>query len=96
MYSYETKLAAVRDVIDRGMRLTQVMAKYGIASQSPVSRWCGSYRTGGAETLRAKRQGRPKGSWDTPQPRCSPEQALRDQARYLQAKDRSRTGRKPE
>lgn len=108
MYPYEIKLAAVRDVIDQGMSLPQVMAKYGIASRSPVTHWCSKYRAGGAEALRAKPQGRPKGSGNKPPLRSSPEQALRDQVSYLQAKvayleklhalqaeDRSRTGRKP-
>lgn len=108
-YSYEMKLAAVRDVIDHGMSLTQVMAKYGIASRSPVTHWCSKYRTNGAGALRAKPQGRPKGSRSTVQPESAGSQALRDEIEYLRtkvayleklqalpAKDTSRTGIKPE
>ena len=86
MYSYETKLAAVRDVIDHGMSLTQVMSKYGIASRSPVSHWCSDYRAGGPEALRAKPLGRPKGSRCGGHEGSDGSQALRDQVRYLRAK----------
>ena len=66
-------------------------------------------RTNGAGALRAKPQGRPKGSRSTVQPESAGSQALRDEIEYLRtkvayleklqalpAKDTSRTGIKPE
>lgn len=57
-YSYETKLAAARDVVDRGATKPETMEKYGIASISPLERWCRDYRDGGPDALLPKPKGR--------------------------------------
>ncbi|NMM93457.1 helix-turn-helix domain-containing protein [Bifidobacterium oedipodis] len=62
VYSFETKLAAVRAVVDEGMTKADAMARYGIASSSPFKKWLKTYREDGPEALRAKPRGRPKGS----------------------------------
>ena len=56
-YAYEQKLAA-RAVVEDGMARPAAMAAFGIASSSPLDRWCGLYREGGAEALRPKPKGR--------------------------------------
>lgn len=38
-YSLETKLAAVRAVVDEGMTKPEAMAKFGIASPSSLKKW---------------------------------------------------------
>ena len=48
-YSFETKLAAVRAVVDEGMTKPEAMAKFGIASPSPFKKWLKAYREGGPE-----------------------------------------------
>lgn len=58
-YSHELKVAAARDVVDNGAGKSSVMAKYGIASVSPLERWCRKYREGGSEALLPKPKGRP-------------------------------------
>lgn len=60
-YSFETKLAAVRAVVDEGMTKPEAMAKFGIASPSPFKKWLKAYREGGPEALRPKPKGRPRG-----------------------------------
>ena len=35
---------------------------FGVMSLAPLQRWCAPYREGGAEALRPKPRGRPKGS----------------------------------
>lgn len=57
-YSYELKVAAARDVVESGMTRSDVMAKYGIASLSPLENWCLAYRKGGPDALRPKPRGR--------------------------------------
>lgn len=59
-YSYDIKLAAVRDVIENGMTKSCVMQKYGIKSKTPLESWCRLYREGGSDALLPKRKGRPK------------------------------------
>lgn len=61
-YSFETKLAAVRAVVDEGMTKPEAMAKFGIASPSSLKKWLKAYREEGPEALRPKPKGRPKGS----------------------------------
>ncbi len=43
-YSFETKLAAVRAVVDEGMTKPEAMEKFGIASPSPFKKWLKAYR----------------------------------------------------
>lgn len=61
-YSFETKLAAVRAVVDEGMTKPEAMEKFGIASPSPFKKWLKAYREEGPEALRPKPRGRPRGS----------------------------------
>ena len=48
-YRWETKVAAARAVVEGREPKADVMARYGIASLSPLERWCREYRAGGAE-----------------------------------------------
>lgn len=57
-YSHELKVAAARDVVENGMTKLDTMAKYGIASLSPLESWCRAYREGGPEALLPKPKGR--------------------------------------
>ena len=53
-YSFETKLAAVRAVVDEGMTKPEAMAKFGIASPSSLKKWLKAYREEGPEALRPR------------------------------------------
>ena len=61
-YDYETKVAAARAVVDGGMSKPEAMVRFGIASATPLKQWCRLYREGGAQALKPKPKGRPKGS----------------------------------
>lgn len=61
-YDYETKVAAARAVVDGGMSKPEAMMRFGIASATSLKRWCRLYREGGAQALKPKPKGRPKGS----------------------------------
>ena len=105
-YDFETKVAAASAVVDGGMAKPEAMERFGIASLSPLKRWCGLYREGGAEALRPKPKGRPRGSGaKAPKTR---EEELEERVRKLEAQVaylkksialkaelRSRTGRRP-
>ena len=106
-YDFETKVAAASAVVDGGMAKTEAMARYGIASLSPLKQWCRLYREGGAEALRPKPRGRPRGSGSNAAP-ATREQELEREVRRLEAQvaylkksialkaeRRSRTGRRP-
>ena len=43
-YAWEAKAAAARDHVDNGLTVTEVMAKYDVASVAPLRRWCREYR----------------------------------------------------
>ena len=60
-YTYEQKVAAASAVVDGGMTKTEAMAAFGIMSMSPLKKWCALYREGGAEALRPRPKGRPRG-----------------------------------
>lgn len=60
-YSYETKLAAARTVVDGGMTWAEAMEGFGIASTTPLKNWVRAYREGGPEALRPKPRGGPPG-----------------------------------
>ena len=77
-YTFEQKCDAARAVVDRGATISDAMAAYGIASRTPLRNWCAAYREGGAEALRAKPRGRPKGSGGKPPAPRSREQELED------------------
>lgn len=61
-YDYVTKVAAASAVVAGGMSKPGAMERFGIASSSPLDRWCRLYREGGAEALRPEPKGRPRGS----------------------------------
>ena len=61
-YDYETKVAAAKAVVDGGMSKPEAMMRFGIASATPLKQWCRLYRQGGAQALKPKPKGRPKGS----------------------------------
>lgn len=67
-YDYVTKLAAARSRVEDGLSLKEAMAKFGIASPTALHEWCSLYREGGAEALKLKAKGRPKGAKSTKKP----------------------------
>ena len=75
-YGWETKVAAARDHVENGLSVAEVMAEHGIASIATLERWCREYRAGGADALRPKPKGRPKGSRSRPKPEPTREQEL--------------------
>ena len=106
-YDFETKVAAASAVVDGGMAKPEAMERFGIASLSPLKQWCRLYREGGAEALRPKPKGRPRGSGAKAAP-ATREQELEREVRRLEAEVaylkksialkaelRSRTGRRP-
>ena len=105
-YDYETKVAAARAVVDGGMSKPEAMTRFGIASATSLKQWCRLYREGGAQALRPKPKGRPKGSVRAAPPTREEELAervrkLEAQVAYLKksialkAQRRSQTGTKP-
>ena len=85
-YSFETKLAAVRAVVDEGMTKPEAMARFGIASPSSFKRWLKAYREEGPEALRPKPKGRPRGS-GSPAGEATREQELERRIRKLEAEN---------
>lgn len=57
VYPYELKLSAVKDRLENGMTVREVMIKHGIPSESSVKTWCRQYREHGAEALVNKPRG---------------------------------------
>ena len=105
-YDYETKVAAARAVVDGGMSKPEAMVHFGIASATPLKQWCRLYRQGGAQALKPKPKGRPKGSVRAVPPTREEEltervRKLEAQVAYLKksialkAQRRSQTGTKP-
>ena len=106
-YDYETKVAAARAVVDGGMSKPDAMVHFGIASTTPLKQWCRLYREGGAQALKPKPKGRPKGSGVGAVPPTREEELaervrkLEAQVAYLKksialkAHRRSQTGTKP-
>ena len=105
-YDYETKVAAARAVVDGGMSKPEAMVRFGIASATPLKNWCRLYREGGAQALKPKPKGRPKGSVRAAPP--TREEELQERVRKLEAQvaylkksialkaqRRSQTGTKP-
>lgn len=85
-YDWETKVAAARDHVDDGLTKTEVMARHGVASIAALERWCREYRSGGADALRPKPKGRPRGVRSKPKPEPTREQELAERVAYLEAK----------
>ena len=106
-YDYETKVAAARAVVDGGMSKPEAMTRFGIASATSLKQWCRLYREGGAQALKPKPKGRPKGSGMGAVPPTREEELaervrkLEAQVAYLKksialkAQRRSQTGTKP-
>ena len=105
-YDYETKVAAAKAVVDGGMSKPEAMVRFGIASATSLKKWCRLYREGGAQALKPKPKGRPKGSVRAVPPTREEELAervrkLEAQVAYLnksialKAQRRSQTGTKP-
>lgn len=86
VYVGETKVAAARDHVENGLTKAEVMAMHGIASVTPLERWCREYRAGGPEALGPRPKGRPRGSKSKPRPEPTREQELAEQVAYLKAK----------
>ena len=82
-YTYEQKVAAASAVVDGGTTKAEAMAEFGIISPSPLDRWCRLYREGGAEALRPRPKGRPRGSKSKPRERTR-EQELEERCRRLE------------
>lgn len=106
-YDYETKVAAAKAVVDGGMSKPEAMVHFGIASATPLKQWCRLYRQGGAQALKPKPKGRPKGLGVGAVPPTREEELaervrkLEAQVAYLKksialkAHRRSQTGTKP-
>ena len=105
-YDYETKVAAARAVVDGGMSKPEAMVRFGIASATPLKNWCRLYQQGGAQALKPKPKGRPKGAVRAVPPTREEElekrvRKLEAQVAYLKksialkAQRRSQTGTKP-
>ena len=106
-YNYETKVAAAKAVVDGGMSKPEAMVHFGIASATPLKQWCRLYRQGGAQALKPKPKGRPKGLGVGAVPPTREEELeervrkLEAQVAYLKksialkAQKRSQTGTKP-
>ena len=106
-YDYETKVAAAKAVVDGGMSKPEAMVRFGIASATPLKQWCRLYRQGGAQALKPKPKGRPKGLGVGALPPTR-EEELEERVRKLEAQvaylkksialkahRRSQTGTKP-
>lgn len=81
-YDWDTKVRAASAVVDAGRPKPEVMAEMGIASRSPLDGWCRACREGGAEALRPRPKGRPRGAASAPPTR---EEALEREVRRLEA-----------
>ena len=104
-YPFETKVAAVRAVVDEGMTKPEAMAQFGITSSSALKEWLRAYREGGPEALRPKPKGRPRGARSAPKEltreqklerrvqRLEAENAYLKKSIALKAEKRSRTAR---
>lgn len=57
VYPHELKLSAVRDRVENGMTVREVMIKHGIPSESSIKTWCRQYRDHGPEALVNKPRG---------------------------------------
>ena len=85
-YTYEQKLGAVEAVVVGGASYADAMAAHGIASLAPLQKWCRAYREGGADALRPKPKGRPKGS-AAKKKEASCEEELEARVRKLEAEN---------
>ena len=84
VYTYEQRVAAASAVVDGGMTRQEAMKTFGIMSMSPLKKWCRLYREGGAEALRPKPRGRPRGTGGKTR-ELTREEELEDRCRRLEA-----------
>ena len=54
-YSYDVKLAVVKDRLENGLTVREAMIKHKIPSESSVKAWCRQYRESGEAALVASR-----------------------------------------
>lgn len=81
-YSYETKVAAVKAYIERGLTYARVMKRYQIVSAVALKTWIRTYRKEGLKALKPKPKGRPV----TAQTKVlTREQRLEREIQYLRA-----------
>lgn len=85
-YTYEQKVAAASAVVDDGMAKSEAMGKFGVVSLTTLERWCRSYREGGADALKFKPKGRPKGSVSKPR-ELTREEELEERVRMLETEN---------
>lgn len=57
-YSYDVKLAVVKDRLENGLTVREAMIKHKIPSESSVKAWCRQYRESGESALVDKPRGR--------------------------------------
>lgn len=57
-YSYDVKLAVVKDRLENGLTVREAMIKHKIPSESSVKAWCRQYRESGGSALVDKPRGR--------------------------------------
>ena len=57
-YSYDVKLAVVKDRLENGLTVRDAMIKHKIPSESSVKAWCRQYRESGESALVDKPRGR--------------------------------------
>ena len=84
-YDFETRVAAARAVVEDGMAKPDAMREFGIANMTSLDNWCRLYRREGAEALRPRRRGRPRGSGVQAGP-ATREEELEREVRRLEAK----------
>ena len=95
-YSWEVKVAAAKAVADGAEPKADVMARYGIASLSPLERWCKAYREAGPKGSKAAGGGTSREQeLERRVRKLEAENAYLKKSIALKAEKRSRTGRKP-
>ena len=58
IYPFELKLSVVKDRLEKGLSVRDVMVKHGVPSESSVKTWCRQFREGGEAALVDKPRGR--------------------------------------
>lgn len=58
IYPFELKLSAVKDRLEKGLSVRDVMIKHGVPSEPSVKTWCRQFREGGEAALVNKPRGR--------------------------------------
>lgn len=83
-YTFETKVAAAKAVVEGKMSKPEAMEHFGIVNLSQLKNWCKCYCEGGAEALRPRPKGRPKGSCKNARPKTR-EEVLEREVQRLEA-----------